>query len=227
MLSARFINPQVLTVLPFYLQTSFKEVEAIPHIRIFLPPPSGIENLKACGPTSSSSSSSHSALTQANNNNGGGSSSNSGSSSGGGGGGSGGLVAMGMSGSFRIIEMSNHIAKNVESNVSNLQDQTRSRFALRRILETVRGCKEEMWKEYEKINRSERKTVNPRADREDFEIHFYNWEWWVRSLSFFFSPFFLCGWEFELIGNYHFTLLHIIKKKKFPRRRTTVTCKTE
>ena len=54
---------------------------------------------------------------------------------------------MGMSGSFRIIEMSNHIAKNVESNVSNLQDQTRSRFALRRILETVRGCKEEMWKE--------------------------------------------------------------------------------
>ena len=84
---------------------------------------------------------------------------------------------MGMSGSFRIIEMSNHIAKNVESNVSNLQDQTRSRFALRRILETVRGCKEEMWKEYEKINRSERKTVNPRADREDFEIHFYNLEW--------------------------------------------------
>lgn len=172
MLSARFINPQVLTVLPFYLQTAFQEVEAIPHIRIFLPPPSGIESLKC-----EAASAEERAAANASNN---------GSEHGNMGMGGGLDLGLGLgfgltsgsisSSSGRIIEMSNHIAKHVESNLGTLQDQTRSRFALRRILETVRGCKEEMWKEYEKINRSERKTANPRADREDFEIHFYNWE---------------------------------------------------
>ena len=40
MLADRFINPQIMVVLPFYLQAAFAEVQNYPKVNVYLPPPS-------------------------------------------------------------------------------------------------------------------------------------------------------------------------------------------
>lgn len=56
MLNVRFINPQIITVLPFYLQAVFREVQTLPNVKLYLPLPSGV------APSSDSDAGSHFSL---------------------------------------------------------------------------------------------------------------------------------------------------------------------
>ena len=146
MLNARFINPQVLTVLPFYLQAAFDDVHTYPGIRVYLPPPSGVictvefpDNI------------SHFSLE---------------------------------SSSTLVDSLSSPVSSRRSSEAStstwasvDVTSPFRTRLHLSRLLSVIRGCKEAMWIEYEKLHRNDRTIPNERLDRDDFDMHFHNWEW--------------------------------------------------
>lgn len=149
MLNVRFINPQVLAVLPFYLQAAFEEVQSQPGIQFVLPPPSRV----VCSPTSSDSSS-HLSMESSSSST---------------------LVDSG-SGTSSPTELHRLPDASNPSNTDTMNDM-RARMHLSRLVETVRGCKEAIWTEYEKLHLLERAIPNSRLDRDDFDMHFHNWEW--------------------------------------------------
>lgn len=147
MLNVRFINPQILTVLPFYLQAVFKEVQSLPNVKLYLPLPSGVV------PNSDSDTGYHFSLESSS---------------------SATLVdtaslASSTSQPRRNSEASNYTRES--------QSSLRARLHLYRTVEIVRGCKEAIWSEYEKLHYAERNKPNSRLDRDDFEMYFLNWEW--------------------------------------------------
>lgn len=169
MLSSRFINPRVLTVLPFYLETTFQDVQLGPTFRFFLPPPSGIpqqhqqqqqpesESAPASDDETSVDSCSTSTLVDS-------------------------LVSV-SAGSIGRREDWGSFDYRVHSG-----SLTSIRLAICKVIEVVRGCKEAIFEEYERLYRRERHVPNKRMDRDDFEALLYNWEWSVIfSPSFFFS----------------------------------------
>jgi hypothetical protein len=54
MLSSRFINAGVLTILPFYLQSAFQDVQIFPPVKFYLPAPTGAVQPAEMSDTSSS-----------------------------------------------------------------------------------------------------------------------------------------------------------------------------
>lgn len=149
MLSARFINPQVLSVLGFYLQASFADVQKLPVVRLYVPPPSGVPYNP---PVSDDASyiSFESSMT---------------------------LVDSASSSPTYVRRLSD--ASDVPSPGPPSGELQRSRFYLAKVLGIIRGCKEAIWLEYEKLHWQERSVPNESLDRDDFEMLFYNWEWCV------------------------------------------------
>lgn len=162
MLSTRFINPQVLTVLPFYLQAAFQDVQYLPVMRLFLPPPSGVTyNPDSSSDTDNSSSS---------------------------------QLSIDSSSSATLVDSASSKSNGTlsspvtfrrffqnDSDKGKLKSEQEisvlTRMHLSRTLELIRGCKEAIWVEYEKIHMHERNSPNSRLDRDDFEAYFHNWEW--------------------------------------------------
>ncbi|TDL25799.1 S-adenosyl-L-methionine-dependent methyltransferase [Rickenella mellea] len=148
MLTRRFINPNVLSVLPFYLQTSFKDVQSHPHFVAHLPPPSD-------GPGGTSNETASFRLT---------------SDSG---------IDMDFTHPEQMLDIAPRNALVASAfNVFNTPKKANiaGRLSLARAMRLVIGCKEEMWVEYERLHREKREKPNPRLDREEFEMHFQNWE---------------------------------------------------
>lgn len=155
MLNVRFINPQILTVLPFYLQAVFQEVQTIPGLQLFLPPPSEVVDI----PESSDSDSNISVDSSSS-------------------------TLVGSASSTSLLTQPRRLSEG--SQVSKFSHATvepesliRARMHLSRTVEVVRGCKEAMWDEYEKLHKMDRNVPNSRLDRDDFESYFHNWEWCV------------------------------------------------
>lgn len=66
MLSSRFINSGVLTILPFYLQSAFQDVQIFPPVKLYLPSPTGVvQPIDQSDSTSSFSLDSSSTLVEA------------------------------------------------------------------------------------------------------------------------------------------------------------------
>ncbi|THH07378.1 hypothetical protein EW145_g3428 [Phellinidium pouzarii] len=152
MLNVRFINPQILTVLPFYLQAVLQEVQTIPGLQLFLPPPSGVVDIPESSDSDSNISVDSSSSTLV------GSPSSTSSSA----------QPRWLS---EVSQMSNFSHATVEP-----ESLIRARIHLSRTVEVVRGCKEAMWAEYEKLHIMDRNVPNSRLDRDDFETYFHNWE---------------------------------------------------
>ncbi|KAL5485825.1 hypothetical protein ACEPAI_6867 [Sanghuangporus weigelae] len=154
MLTSRFINPQVLTVLPFYLQAAFQEVQSLPVMRLYLPPPSRVVHPDPQSDSDDYASSqisldSSSSATLVD---------------------SGSMSAASPMTLRRFFDSSGTIVLTPE------QESLKTRIHLGRLVEMMRACKEAIWVEYEKLHAHERKTPNSRLDRDDFEALFHNWE---------------------------------------------------
>ena len=164
MLSRRFINPRVLTVLPFYLEATFQDVQITPTYRAFLPPPSNVsfptpydiasqsDEDTASNPSEGTSVSASSAATLVDS-----------------------LVTI-TAGSTRKRE-----GYSIFNQTHSLPTATMTqiRLIICRVIEMVRGCKEAIFAEYEMLYQRERPVPNRRKDRDDFEALLYNWEWCV------------------------------------------------
>ncbi|KAI5122767.1 hypothetical protein M0805_009849 [Coniferiporia weirii] len=149
MLNVRFINPQILTVLPFYLQAVFQEVQSLPGIRLYLPPPSGVVyNFLS---SDSSSHASQDSLSST-------------------------LVDSASSTSSPIRTRRLSDTSDFPSIKTEPESLARARIHLSRTVEVVRSCKEAIWAEYESLHSADRSVPSSRLDRDDFEMHFYNWE---------------------------------------------------
>lgn len=153
LLSSRFINPQVNTVLPFYLQASFSEVQSYPLMKLYIPPPSGV----TYNPPEISDDASHFSAASSDT-----------------------LVNSATTSPTCVRRLSNASATSASS--ANSAELVRARFHLSKILTTMRSCKEMIWYEYERLHWKERTVPNERLDRDDFEMLFYNWEWSVPNL---------------------------------------------
>lgn len=149
MLSVRFINPQILTVLPFYLQAVFHEVQNLPNVKVYLPLPSGVVPNPESDAVSQLSLDSSSSTT---------------------------LVDSPSINSLSTQTRRNSEASDHNRDAQNL---LRARMHLCRTIETIRACKESIWPEYLKLHHHERKKPNIWLDREDFDTYFFNWEWYV------------------------------------------------
>ena len=155
MLSARFINPQVLTVLPFYLQAAFQDVQSLPVMRLFLPPPSGV----VYSPDQSSDSDYSSSQLSL----------DSTSST---------LVDSASSSAASSPATNRRFFDTPTISLSPEQEALKTRLHLSRTIEMIRACKESIWVHYEAIHSRERRMPNTRMDRDDFEALFHNWEWY-------------------------------------------------
>lgn len=159
-LASRFINPQVLTVLPFYLQAAFQDVQSLPVLRLYLPPPSGVVYNPHSVDTHVSDSDDYSSS----------------------------QLSLDTSSSATLVESGSMngtspmtLRRFFDSSgiivLSPEREALKTRVHLARLVDMMRACKESIWAEYEKLHAHERKTPNSRLDRDDFEALFYNWEW--------------------------------------------------
>lgn len=163
MLSSRFINLRVLSILPFYLRVAFEDVLIYPGLKTYLPPPSAV-------PSQTNGHKSEMTYRQSMD--------------------SGILVDVpsmdqGMRISDSVVDrapLMDYINVRTQKSAS-LMNPSSARMGLARALRMVVGCKEAMWVEYEKLNRDKRPKPNPRLDREDFETHFSNYEWRVLRVT--------------------------------------------
>jgi len=147
LLSSRFINPQVNTVLPFYLQASFTEVQSYPIMKLYIPPPSGV----TYNPPEISDDASHFSVASSDT-----------------------LVNSASTSPTCVRRLSN--ASATSASAADSAELVRARFHLSKILATMRSCKELIWHEYERLHWHDRTVPNVRLDRDDFEMLFYNWE---------------------------------------------------
>lgn len=198
MLSTRFINPQVTTVLPFYLQAAFAEVHNMPALKVYLPSPSIlIPKSKRYEDKTKESKDPVSVQASPSPNIGNGDWKHPASES---------FASLSSSSSSStLIDMydsanpspTSPLPRRGSESTSSLSGSStlgddddeatilsRARLALSRTLQMVRECKEAMWEQYDRMYRHERFPPNPRLDRDDFEMLFRNWVWCVSFFSF-------------------------------------------
>lgn len=147
-----FINPQVLTILPFYLQTTFPNMTlSFPVVNMYIPSPSVPDRcLQRTYATFRHSSDSVTLVDDP-------------------------------STIFSAVrnDQQNDIWPTTALPRDEVIDITsyHTHMHLGRSVALIRACKEAAWIQYEKLHRHQRAQPNSSLDREDFEMYFRNWEW--------------------------------------------------
>lgn len=76
-----------------------------------------------------------------------------------------------------------HIDVQAAPSLASVATTQSARMHLARTIRLFIACKENLWIEYEKLHRHERRIPNIRLDREEFDTYFWNWQWYDGSLK--------------------------------------------